>query len=468
MKRYLIYISVGLSLLIVSISGTAVSVAFPDIISSFDTTLILASWVLGIAQLANTIAMPLVGKACDIFGRKTIFILCTVLFTTGSLASALAPNIGLLIFFRLIQSVGAGGFLPAATAIVAEEFPKARQQSIGFFSTIFPIGQILGPSIGGWLVTQFGWKSTFWMSVPLGVLVFVVGILLLRNKPGESSSKIDTVGAGLLCATVSAIMIGISMLGEGQSSGFRWIAVMLFGMGVIFGILFFRRQTRVADPIIDVQVLREKHFLATNLYNFFYGIAVLGVFSFIPLFAVSVFNMSTLESGLVLMPRSIAMIIASIVISMTLVRFGYRWPIAIGTILTAASLFGLALQSPGIDLNIIYISGSAILIMMMLFAGFSQGMIAPAANNACIELMPERIGTITGVRGMFRQVGSVFSVNITALVVQNTGDMAKGFYYVFLGMAIMMMLTLPLILLIPRGGRSKDASTKATTKGLSL
>jgi EmrB/QacA subfamily drug resistance transporter len=459
MRRYLIYAVVGLALLIISLSGTAISVAFPQIMTSFDTSLIVASWVLSIGQLANTIAMPLTGKACDIFGRKFIFVLCTILFTLGSVLCAIAPNIELLIFFRLIQGIGGGGFLPAATAIVAEEFPKTRQQSIGFFSSIFPIGQILGPNLGGWLVTAFGWRSTFWMSVPLGVIVLIVSLLLLRKTTPESDSKLDLTGAGMLCGFVSSIMVGISLMGNNQGSILWWGVGSCFAFAIILLLFFLKRQPNIKDPIIDVQVLREKQFVATNVYNFFYGIAVLGVFSFIPLYAVSVFNMSTLDSGLILTPRSIAMVVASILISINLVRWGYRWPIFIGTVLTAAALFILARAAPGTSLFGWQANDILLLSAILLIAGFSQGMVAPAANNACIELMPERIGTITGVRGMFRQVGSAFSVGITAMVVNNVGDMAKGFYFVFLGMAVIMLLILPVVMFIPKGPNTPRKAT---------
>jgi len=161
MRRYLVFAVVCLSLLFVSISGTVVTVAFPAVVTAFHTSLVEAGRVLGVNQLAATSGMPLAGKACDVWGRKFTFILCICLFTVGSLLCALAPNIEMLMVFRFIQGLGAGGFLPAATSIVAEEFPQSRQQSIGFSSSIFPIGQILGPTVGAWLTTAFGWQANF-------------------------------------------------------------------------------------------------------------------------------------------------------------------------------------------------------------------------------------------------------------------------------------------------------------------
>lgn len=181
MSKYFVFISVGLSLLIVSISSTTVAVAFPIIISTFNTSLVLAGWILSINQLTATAVMPLAGKAGDIFGGKTCFLVSLGVFTIGSLFCALSPNIEILIVARFVQSIGAGSFLPLATGIVSEQFPNARQQAIGLIASFFPIGMIIGPNLGGWLIEAFGWKSVFWINIPLGVIVFIIAIFLLRS-----------------------------------------------------------------------------------------------------------------------------------------------------------------------------------------------------------------------------------------------------------------------------------------------
>jgi EmrB/QacA subfamily drug resistance transporter len=457
-RRYLIFIVVGVSLLTVAVSGTMISVALPQIISYFNTSLIVAGWVLSIAQLTNTIAMPLAGKACDIFGRKFIFMLSIVLYTVGSLLSALAPNVGLLIGFRLIQGLGVGGLLPAATSIIADEFPEKRQQYIGLFSTIFPFGQILGPNLGGWLTQVFGWRSIFWVCVPFGMIVLIIGLWLLRKTPSTSKTKLDLVGVGLISGIITVIMLGISLMGSNLGPIPWWEVTLCFVLAAILLMVFIRRLNRVDNPIIDMQVLRERPFAASNIFNFLYGAGTLGVFGFIPLYAVSIYNMSTLNSGLIITPRSIAMVISSFIVSLSLVRWGYRRPMLIGTAITAAALAGLALESPGTSIFGWTIGAIPLLVIFLFVSGFSQGMVAPAANNACIELAPDKVGMITGVRGMFRQVGSAFSINLTALVVHNSGSMARGFSLVFIGVAAITLLTLPIIMFMPRAPNTATSS----------
>jgi EmrB/QacA subfamily drug resistance transporter len=461
MRRYVIFIVAGVSLLTVSVSSTMVSVAFPQMISFFNTSLVAAGWVLSVASLTNTVAMPLAGKACDIFGRKFIFILCTILFTVGSILCALAPNIGLLIFFRVIQGVGAGGFLPSATAIIAEEFPEKRLKYIGLFSTIFPIGQILGPNLGGWLTEVFGWRSTFWVCIPFGVLVLIMAVVLLRKTPSTSRAKLDLVGAGLISGMITIVMLGISLLGNNLGQFPWWKFLLCFVIAAILLVVFILRLNKVENPIIDVQVLRERPFAASNIFNFLYGVGTLGVYGFIPLYAVSIFNMSTLDSGLILTPRSIAMVISSFFVSMNLVRWGYRWPMVLGTAIMVAALVGLAFDKPGASIFGWSFNATTVLIILLFFSGFSQGIVAPASNNACIELAPDKVGVITGVRGMFRQLGSAISTNLTAVVIHNSGDLARGFFLVFIGLAVITLLTIPIIMFMPKGSNPTFAERRA-------
>jgi EmrB/QacA subfamily drug resistance transporter len=448
MSRYFIFVVCSLSFLLVSISGTSVSVAFPDIMASFNASLILAGWVLSVNQLAGTAVMPLAGKAGDIFGAKRLFLVSIAVFTIGSLLSALAPNIYFLITARFVQALGAGGFLPLATAIVSDQFPNSRQQVIGLFSSVMPIGMIIGPNIGGWLVESYGWRSVFWLNIPLGVAVFIATFFLLKRSQGEGG-QLDLTGAGMFSGMLSAFLIALTEAGD-TSSGQRWlVAGTLLAVAVVLGIFFFRHEGNAKNPIIDFQMLREKPFFAANMFNMLYGMAVLGVMAYIPLYATTIFGMSTLESGLILTPRSIGTMAASVVTSILLPKWGYRWPMITGTGVMVLSLVLLGMELTDINLGI-HLSGTVILAVIMFISGVGIGIVAPAANNACIELMPTRIATITGVRGMFRQSGSAISIAVSSLVLENFSNIGQGFSVVFYGLAVILVLSVPFIFAMPR------------------
>ncbi len=346
MTKYLVFTVTSLSFLLVAISGTTVSVAFPIITSSFNASLILAGWVLSINQLAATAIMPLAGKAGDIFGGKLTFLISIAVFTIGSLLGAIAPNIEFLIAARFIQAIGLGSFLPLGTAIVSDQFPDSRQQAIGLFTSIMPIGMIIGPNIGGWLVDAFGWRSVFWLNIPLGVIVFIASFFLL--KPGKKEKgQLDLAGAGLFTGSLSAFLIALSDIGSNPSRSSWLLPGLLFAAAIVLMLIFIRREGRIENPIIDLQLLKKRPFLAANIFNLLYGASVLGIMSFIPLYATSLYGMSTLESGLILTPRSVGTMAASIVTSISLPKWGYRWPMLTGTGIMVLSLFLLGIESNG-------------------------------------------------------------------------------------------------------------------------
>jgi EmrB/QacA subfamily drug resistance transporter len=434
--RYLIFTTVSISLILSSISATSIAVAFPMITAFFGVSIVVAGWIISVYQLGLTVTMPIIGKVSDALGRKFTFMSCLILFVLGSLLCAVAPNVELLVLFRLIQALGGGGFMPSAVGIVAEEFPESRQKAIGLFSSIFPIGQIIGPNLGGWLVDSFGWRSVFWVNVPIGLTALIFSALLLHPDKKKGVS-IDVLGALLVGGSLASLMLGLTLMGYKTMFGLAW---MMLSVTVVFAVLLLRHEMRAKDPILDIEVLKTKPFVAANVYNFVYGTAVIGVLSLIPTYATSVYGMSALECGLLLTPRSVGMIVSSVMTSIFIVRWGYRWPMIVGSLATVVGLFLLGFKP----------NDAALLYAIMLVLGIGVGTASPAANNACIELMPQRAATITGVRGMFRQTGGAVSVTIATLVLHEIGDMALGFSAIFIGLAIAFMATMPLIFMMPK------------------
>jgi len=458
--KYVIFGVTSLSFLLVAISSTSVSVAFPLITNEFNVSLILAGWVLSINQLMAVVFMPLGGKAGEMFGVKRVYLMSLAVFTVGSLICALAPDIWVLIIGRFFQAVGLGSILPLATAIVTDEFPDSRQQAIGLFTSILPIGNIIGPNIGGWMVESFGWRSTFWLNIPLGVIVILISLKLLKSKKGEGG-RLDLVGSGFFSGALFSFLIALSTIGNAGSGSSLFLTMALFAASAVLMIAFLRRIGTIKNPVIDPKLLTKSPFLAANVFNFFYGTAALGVMSFIPLFATTVYGMTTLGSGIILTPRSVGMMLASIVTSLYLPKLGYRKPMVAGTIIIVISLFLLGLEPSGLNISGMHLSGTFILGAVLFLAGIGMGITAPAANNACIDLMPDRVGTITGLRGMFRQCGSAISITVTALVLELFSDMSRGFMAVCYGLAIILLLTVPVVFAMPKAACAPPSAAKS-------
>ena len=197
--------------------------------------------------------------------------------------------------------------------------------------------------------------------------------------------------------------------------------------------------------------LRAKPFLAANLCNMMTGAGVLGIFAFIPLHATSVHRLSTLVSGMILTPRSLAIIPASIVTSFLLKRWGYRWPMVLGVSIMSLATILLGLGPQLWRMVGIHFGIAENLALIVMLSGVGIGIFYPASNNACIELMPEKVATITGLRGMFANVGGTLGVSLITIILHLSSTPANGFRTTFISFGLVLLFTIPLIFLTPTG-----------------
>jgi EmrB/QacA subfamily drug resistance transporter len=452
MRPYLIFFSIGLSLLMYAIDVTAVAVAFPSIITGLGTNVLWAAWTISIYLVAVTSAMPLMGNLSDSLGRKKICLISLIVFTSSSVACGLSPNIYSLIAFRFLQGIGGASFLPTAAGIVTDQFPEHRERAIGLFSSIFPIGGMVGPNLGGWIVSRYSWRYIFYINLPIGILLIVLISILLKESKGRSRPRIDFRGASFLFSGILFFMLALNLIAENLSISTLFLAG-IFSIVSFFSLsLFIRQEKNVSNPILDMTLLRSKPFLAANIYNMIGGAGVFGIFSLIPFYATSVHQLSTLASGMILTPRSIGMISTSTLTSFLLIRWGYRWPMVLGTSIVA--LTTLLLAGPGFQLFSmagIHWGVAGILAFLIMVVGIGQGIALPASNNACIELMPEKVATITGLRGMFRSVGGAVGISLITIILHLSPTPAAGFRTTFILFGLGLIISIPLVFLMPTG-----------------
>ena len=445
MRKYLIFFTAGFSILMYAIDATVVAVAFPNFTRELNASVLWSAWTISIYFIAVTMAMPLAGNLGDSFGRRKVFLFSLLLFTGSSLACGLAPSVYALIAFRFLQGVGGACFLPTASGIVSDYFPESRETAIGLFSSIFGVGFVIGPNLGGWIVSQYSWRYIFYVNVPIGLILVCLTTMLLKESGTLSRPRIDFAGIGLMSGSLLSFMLGLNFVGKGFFAG----AGILVVMSILLAILFLRQERRAAAPIIDTKLLESKAFGAANVTNLIVGMTSMGLFSFIPFYAVSVHKLSTLMSGMIITPRSLAMAVASAATSFLLKRLGYRWPMVIGFAGMGLTIIFLA---PGLfpPYDVI----PAFLIIMFL-NGIAAGMVFPSANNACIELMPEKVGTIVGLRNMFRNIGGALAISLITFIQHLSRDAFSGFTVVFITFGILPLLTIPLLFLMPAGRRKR-------------
>jgi EmrB/QacA subfamily drug resistance transporter len=447
---YIVFAIVALALLMSSIDSTIVSVALPTLITDLHTNLALVAWTLTGYQFSQSIIMPIAGKLSDDWGRKRVFLAAVIIFTVSSVGSGLAPNIITLIIFRILQGLGGGAFLPSATGIVSDAFGERRASAIGLFGSIFPIGGIIGPNIGGLIIDSFSWPWIFFVNIPLGLVVLFLGLKLLPkgSTTQKTSGKIDAIGVGLFVSSILAVLYALTNWANNPLNPgiVTWV---LFAAGVILFILFFRHEDRVKQPMIETKLLRWRPFLAVNIYNFIFGAVVFGLMSFIPYYATVAYNMTAGQSGLVLTPQSVASIVVSALTSIFIIRFRYRIPMIIGMVLISSSLFLLSRGYHDITVLGLGFHNLLLLALMVTIFGMGMGIANPAANNAALDLIPEKVAAVAGMRGMFRAIGGVLGTATVTLLLSRMADKAAGMQEIFLGLAILLLLLIPIVFLIP-------------------
>ncbi len=275
-------------------------------------------------------------------------------------------------------------------------------------------------------------------------------MVLLKDSRALSRPRIDLVGFALLCGSLLTLMLGLNLAGEGISERSILLAGLFVSVSLVLAALFFRQEKRMPQPVLDPAMLRSKPFVAANLTNLAIGMTMMAVFAFVPLYVTSVLGLSTLMSGVILTPGSVAMTLSATTTAFLLKRCGYRRPMVIGFIGVALTTILLAPEPLSVIIGNRWGSISS-LILLLFLNGIVGGMVFPAANNACIELMPKKVGTIVGLRNMFRNIGGALGISIITLILHLSPNPATGFTIVFVAFGLIFLVSIPFLFLMPSG-----------------
>jgi EmrB/QacA subfamily drug resistance transporter len=441
-RRWIVFPIVSIALLMASIDQTIVATALIAIQRDLNAQLNWSGWTITIYALGQILVMPVAGRLGDQFGRKKIFLGAAILFTLASLACSLAGNIYLLVVFRAFQAIGGGAFMPTATGIVSEQFGRDRDRAIGMFTSIFPIGGILGPIIGGVIVTYWSWREIFVVNIPIGILLIVLGLKFIPASTPKASSRIDGVGAVLLALTILFGMYGISSLGSNGASPTDPLFIVAEVLAIVLGFLFVRHANRHTAPFIPVSLLRGRGFGAMNAINFLFGAAVLGFGALVPLYAEARYGIQPLQAGTLLTARAVGMICVAGLAVFALRRTGYRAPMIGGFLLVAGGMTLMSLAPHGL-------TPYAWLALAAGITGIGMGLSIPASNNASLQLAPDQISAIAGLRGMFRQSGGIVAVSVTTALLAHANNPGVAQANSFVIFAAVLVLIIPFTLAVP-------------------
>lgn len=441
-RRRIVFAIVSVALFMAAIDQTIVATALPAIQHDLGTRINWSGWTITIYSLGQIVVMPVAGRISDQYGRKKVFLVAAAVFTIASLCCSMADDIWLLVAFRAVQAIGGGAFMPSATGIVSDLFGRGRDRAIGMLTSVFPIGGITGPVVGGVIVSYWSWREIFLVNVPAGILLIALGVRLIPRSRRRTAARPDVTGIVLLAVLILSAMLGIARLGNGSVSLLDPGVLAVEAVAVVTAVLFVRHTRRAAAPFIPIRLLRGRGFGVMNGINLLYGGAALGFGALVPVYAHDRFRLPTLEAGTLLTARAVGTICVTSLAVLALRRVGVRLPMTVGFSIMAVGLVGMALYphwlSPYVWLSIT--TG---------VTGVGMGMSVPASNNATLQLAPEQVAAIAGLRGMFRQSGAIIGVSVTTAVLARSHDPGLAQAHVFLAFAVVLGCVLPLIRLVP-------------------
>jgi len=383
---------------------TVVNVSLPHIAGNLSATIDESTWTLTAYLVANAIVLPLSGWFSTLFGRKRFYITCVILFTLSSALCGLAPSLGMLVFFRVLQGLGGGALQPVSQAILVESFPKSKQ---GMAMAIFGIGvvfaPVIGPTLGGWITDNASWRWIFLINIPIGILsvllatIFVFDPPYLLRKSFADGLKLDYIGLGLLGLGLAFLEI---MLENGQRKD--WFSSDLIAASVVIAavclvaVVFW--ELRVKDPVVDFRMLKDRNFaLATGLI-YVIGFILYGSTMLMPVFLQTLLGYTATLSGLVLSPGGIVVAFLMPMIGVMLGKVQPRWLITFGLVLSAVGL----LRMTGFDLEVDYRTALIARVVQMMGIAF---LFVPI-NTAAFAFVPkEKVNNCTGLINLARNIG---------------------------------------------------------------
>jgi EmrB/QacA subfamily drug resistance transporter len=415
-RTLIVFAGLLLGMLLAALNQTIVATALPDIVADlggFEHY----SWVFSAYMLASTVTVPLYGKLSDVYGRRPFFLLAIVLFMVGAVVSGLAPSMTVLILGRAIQGLGAGGLIPLAMAVIGDLIaPRERGKWQGLTGAVFGVASVVGPATGGWISDNASWRWAFFVSLPFGLLALVVVQRGFTMEPSHSEHSIDYTGAALLTAGLSTGLLA-TVWGGTQ---YPWGSAQIVGMFVVSAAVlvgFVAWERRAREPILPLDLFRNRTFAASQVALFFIGSAMFGTILYIPLFVQGVLGESATSSGAILTPLMLALIGASVLAGQIVSRTGHYKAVLLTSPVVLTVGFWLLSR---LDAHSTLHETTRDMIVVGIGLGLGMSTFVLVVQNAVPRSM---MGVATASTQFFRTIGATIGVTVMgAMLTTNLQD----------------------------------------------
>ena len=418
--RLVVLLICSSSLFMAYLDSTILNVALPTLQRDLHASLPELQWVADAYLLVLASILLLSGAAADRLGRKKLFLIGLTGFSLGSLLCSLAPNVGTLIALRMVQAIGGSMLTPVSLSIVRNVFTDAREraQAMGIWSGIFGIAVACGPVVGGILVSEVGWRSVFWVNVPVGAVMLVLARRYVPESRAPRPRRVDVPGQLLMIVLLGSLTYAVI---EGPAAGWASVQTLaLFGLAAASLAAFIAVERRLREPLLELRFFRGPMFSGAAVIAVLAFTALSGFLFIATLYLQQVRGDSPLHAGLELLPATAVMAVAAPVAGQIDGRRGPRIPLVASGLLIAAGAAVLLLMSPSTPYWVLAVAFA--------MTGAGQGLVNPPVTNAGVSGMPPAQAGVAGaVISSTRQLGNVLGVAVMgAMLASGLAGAARG------------------------------------------
>ncbi len=423
---WLIAVVVALAAFMEVLDTSIANVALPYMAGNLGASTDESTWILTSYLVSNAIVLPLSGFFVNLLGRKLYFRICMAIFTVSSLMCGLAPSLGTILLFRVIQGAGGGGLQPVAQAILSDTFPpEKRGLAFALYGVTVVVAPTVGPTLGGWITDNYSWRWIFFINVPVGILTILLVRKLIEDPPwakkkAGATANFDYVGVSLLVLGVASLQV---MLDKGQEDdwfGSRFIVTLmvLAVVGLVSLVIWEWFQKK---PIIDVQMFRNLNFLGANGMMFVLGVMLFSSLVMMPLFLQTLMGYTAENAGLVLSGGGLLLLFLMPVAGVLSTKIRSRYLVAFGWLMLC---IGMRMSTRLLDLDVSFTSASWLRLAQVFGLGF---LFVPINLTSYIGMPAEKSNSVAGLVNFMRNIGSSVGTSMVTTLVARRAQVHQVF-----------------------------------------
>ena len=414
---WIIAIAVMFATFMEVLDTTVVNVSLPHIAGTLSASIDEATWALTSYLVANAIILPMTGWLASMFGRKNLLMLSVIGFTAASFLCGLAPTLGSLIFFRILQGATGGALQPLSQAVLLEAFaPQDRGKAMGFWALGIVVAPILGPVLGGWLTDNYSWRWVFYINIPVGIASIVMTKLYIFDPPylKAESRKVDYWGIGMLAVGIGALQI---VLDKGQEEDWfssNMIVVLSIVAAVTLAALIWHLLV-TDEPIVDLRVFKERSYAVGVFLMTVVGFVLYGSMVLLPVMLQTLLGYPPLQAGIAMAPRGIGSFFMMPITGMMTGKFDPRKLLTAGLLVAGSTLIWLSL------LNLQ--AGYWDIFWPQLLQGVGMSLLFVPLTTISMDAIPrEKMGNATSLFNLMRNIGGSIGIAMTGTLLTRHGQ----------------------------------------------